>query len=78
MCDPCNSFLAKVRESQGTRVPKSQGKSGSIVKKITVKTLLVDTKIMESEKTALAKYHFLTVRLSKFLYFLAVSSSGAF
>ena len=34
MCEPCNSFLAKVRESQGTWVPQSQGKSGDFAKKI--------------------------------------------
>ena len=32
--EPYNSFLAKVRESQGTWVPKSQGKSGNFAKKI--------------------------------------------
>ena len=30
----CNSFLAKVRESQGTWVPKSRGESGNFAKKI--------------------------------------------
>ena len=34
MCEPCNSFLAKVRESQGTWVPKSQGESGNFAKKL--------------------------------------------
>ena len=34
MCELCNSFLAKVRESQGTWVPKSQGESGDFAKKI--------------------------------------------
>ena len=31
--EPFNSFLAKARESQGTRVPKSQGESGNFAKK---------------------------------------------
>ena len=30
LCEPCNSILAKVRESQGTWVPKSQGDSGNL------------------------------------------------
>ena len=34
LCEPCNSFLAKVRESQGTWVPKSQGEAGNFAKKI--------------------------------------------
>ena len=34
MCEPCNSFLAKVRESQGTWVPKSQGESENFAKKL--------------------------------------------
>ena len=34
MCELSNSFLAKVRESQGTWVPQSQGKSGDFAKKI--------------------------------------------
>ena len=34
MCEPCNSFLAKVRESEGTWVPKSQGESGNFAKKL--------------------------------------------
>ena len=29
---PCNSFLAKVRESQGTWEPKSQRESGNFAK----------------------------------------------
>ena len=33
-CELCGSFLARVRESQGTWVPKSQGKSGNFAKKI--------------------------------------------
>ena len=37
MCEPCNSFLAKVRESQGTWVPKSQGESGNFAKKLGLK-----------------------------------------
>ena len=37
MCELCNSFLAKVRESQGTWVPKSQGESGDFAKKIALK-----------------------------------------
>ena len=32
--EPRNSFLAKVRESQGTWVPKSQGESGNFAKKV--------------------------------------------
>ena len=34
MCEPSNSFLAKVSQSQGTWVSKSQGKSGNLAKKI--------------------------------------------
>ena len=34
MCEPCNSFLAKVRESQGTWVPKSQWESENFAKKL--------------------------------------------
>ena len=34
MCEPCNSFLAKVRESKENWVPKSQGESGNFAKKI--------------------------------------------
>ena len=34
MCEPCNSFLAKVRKRQETWVPKSQGESGNFAKKI--------------------------------------------
>ena len=30
--EPCNSFLAKVRESQDIWVPKSQGESGNFAK----------------------------------------------
>ena len=37
MCEPCNSFLAKVRESQGTWVPKSQVESGNFAKKLGLK-----------------------------------------
>ena len=37
MCEPCNLFLAKVRESQGTWVPKSQGESGNFAKKTALK-----------------------------------------
>ena len=33
MCEPCNSFLAKVRESQGAWYPKSQGEPGNFAKK---------------------------------------------
>ena len=36
-CEPCNPFLAKVRESQGTWVPKSQGESGNVTKEIGLK-----------------------------------------
>ena len=36
---PCNSFKDKVRESQGTWVPKSQGESGNFAKKNWVETL---------------------------------------
>ena len=32
--EPCNSFMAKVRKSQGTWVPKSQGESGNFAKKV--------------------------------------------
>ena len=32
--EPFNSFLAKARENQGIRVPKSQGESGNFAKKI--------------------------------------------
>ena len=34
MCEPCNPFLAKIRESQGTWVPKSQVQSGNFAKKL--------------------------------------------
>ena len=34
MSEPCNSFLAKVRESQRTWDPKSQGESGNFAKKL--------------------------------------------
>ena len=34
MCKPCNSFLAKVRESKGTWVQKSQGESENFAKKL--------------------------------------------
>ena len=34
MYEPCNSLLAKVKESQGTWVPKRQGKSGNFAKKL--------------------------------------------
>ena len=37
ICEPCNSFLAKVRESQVTWVPKSKGESGNFVKKTWLK-----------------------------------------
>ena len=37
ICEPCNSFLAKVRESQVTWVPKSEGESGNFVKKTWLK-----------------------------------------
>ena len=37
MCEPCNLFLAKVRESQGTWVPKSQGESGNFAKTLGLK-----------------------------------------
>ena len=32
--ETCNSFVAKVRESQETWVPKSQGESGNFAKKL--------------------------------------------
>ena len=41
MCEPCNSLLAEVRESQGTWVPKNQGKSGNFAKKNWVETMLL-------------------------------------
>ena len=44
MCEPCNSFLAKVRESQGIWVPKSQGKSGNFAEKNWVDTLVLQLK----------------------------------
>ena len=34
ICEPCNSFLAIVRERQGTWDPKSQGDSGNFPKKL--------------------------------------------
>ena len=37
MCQPCNSFLTKVRENQGTWVLKSQGKSRNFSKKLGLK-----------------------------------------
>ena len=37
--EPCNSFMAKVRESQGTWVPKSKGESGNFAKKNLAETL---------------------------------------
>ena len=43
MCEPCNLFLAKVRESQGTWVPKSQGESGIFAKTIGLKPWRVVT-----------------------------------
>ena len=37
MCEPCNSFLAKVRKSQETWVLQSQRESGNFAKKIGLK-----------------------------------------
>ena len=37
MCEPCNSFLVKVRESQGTWDPKRQEESGNFAEKIGLK-----------------------------------------
>ena len=37
--EPCNSFMAKVRESQGTWITKSQGESGNFAKENWVETL---------------------------------------
>ena len=34
MCEPCNSLLAQIRESQGTWVPTSHKKSGNFTKTI--------------------------------------------
>ena len=34
ICQPCNLFLAKVRENQGTWVPKSHRKSRNVAKKL--------------------------------------------
>ena len=43
MCEPCNLFLTKVRESQGTWVPKSQGEWGIFAKTIGLKPWRVVT-----------------------------------
>ena len=47
ICEPCNSFLAKVRERQGIWVPKSQGKLGNFAE-----TNLGGTLILQLEDPA--------------------------